>query len=117
MQAKLIRFGEIEIDGQRYDHDVLIENGLVRKRKKKPSKIYRDQFGHTPLSIEEAIPWGGERLVIGTGLYGSLPVMSEVYEEAERRGIEMIVLPTPDACDLLNQADPETLNAILHITC
>jgi hypothetical protein len=26
------------------------------KRKKKPSKKFRDAFGHTPLSVEEEIP-------------------------------------------------------------
>jgi hypothetical protein len=28
----------------------------VRKRKKKPSKKFRDEFGHTPVSVEEKIP-------------------------------------------------------------
>jgi hypothetical protein len=35
----------------------LIEGGEIRKCKKKPSKQFRDEFGHTPLSIEEDIPW------------------------------------------------------------
>ena len=39
----------------------------MRKRKKKPSKPYRDEFGHTPLSADEELPWGGGRLIIGTG--------------------------------------------------
>ena len=117
MKARLIEFGEIEINGQRYDYDVLIERGRVRKRKKKPSKVYREQFGHTPLSIQETIPWGGERLVIGTGVYGSLPIMPEVYEEARRRGVEIIALPTKEACELLSQADTGEIHAILHVTC
>ena len=36
-----------------YEHDVVIDCGEIRKRKKKPSKEFRDAFGHTPLSIEE----------------------------------------------------------------
>src|SRR5450759_3040554 len=67
-------FGSIRIDGTTYDHDVLIDRGEVRKRKKKPSKKFRDAFGHTPLSIEEAIPWKCRKLVIGTGT-GALPVI------------------------------------------
>ena len=39
-----------------YEHDVIIEGGEIRKRKKKPSKRFRDDSGHTPLSIEEKIP-------------------------------------------------------------
>lgn len=117
MKARLIGFGEIEIEGRRYDYDVVIEAGEVRKRKKKPSKAYRAQFGHTPLSAAEAIPWGGERLIVGTGMYGSLPVMDEVYEEAGRRGVEVVAVKTKEACRLLDEMDAEEVNAILHITC
>ena len=49
MQARLLRFGSIEVEGRQYDNDIVIDGGQVRKRKKKPSKSYRDQFGHTPL--------------------------------------------------------------------
>ena len=34
-------FGSIRIDGVTYEHDVLIDRGQVRKRKKKPSKQFR----------------------------------------------------------------------------
>ena len=50
-------FGSIRIDGVTYEHDVVIDRGQVRKRKKKPSKKFREGFGHTPLSVEERIPW------------------------------------------------------------
>jgi len=74
-------FGSIRIDGTTYEHDVVIDRGHIRKRNKKPSKKFRDTFGHTPLSIEEDIPWKCQRLVIGTGT-GALPVMDEVKREA-----------------------------------
>jgi len=47
MNAELLGFGEIGIEGTRYDADVVIECGQVRPRRKKPSKPYRDRFGHT----------------------------------------------------------------------
>jgi hypothetical protein len=59
-------FGTIQIDGVTREHDVIIDRGEVRKRKKGPSKQFADAFGHTPLSIEEEIPWKCHRLVIGT---------------------------------------------------
>jgi hypothetical protein len=63
MKARLVKFGEIEVEGKRYTHDVVIDGGKVRKRKKGPSKQFREKFGHTPLSAKEEIPWGGKRLV------------------------------------------------------
>ena len=73
MDARLLTFGSIEIDGRRYDHDVVIERGEVRTRSKQPSKPYRDRYGHTPLSAGEEIPWGGRLLIVGTGVSGFLP--------------------------------------------
>ena len=78
MRIDQFTFGSIRIDGVIHEHDVVITRGRVRKRKKKPSKPFRDAFGHTPLSIEENIPWDCRRLVVGTGADGALPVMDEV---------------------------------------
>ena len=49
-------FGSLRIDGSTYEHDVVIDRGEIRKRKKKSSKKFRNDFGHTPLSVEENIP-------------------------------------------------------------
>jgi len=78
MQIDDFAFGSIRIDGITHEHDVVIEGGEIRKRKKRDSKKFRDDLGHTPLSVEEDIPWKCRRLVIGTGAYGKLPVMTEV---------------------------------------
>jgi hypothetical protein len=74
MRFQKFSFGSIRIDGVTYEHDVVIDRGDVRKRKKKPSKKFRGEFGHTPVSVEEKIPWQCRRLIIGTGA-GALPVI------------------------------------------
>ena len=115
MRFEAFSFGTIRIDGVTHEHDVVIDRGQVRKRSKKPSKKYRDQFGHTPLSTEEEIPWKCRTLVIGTGT-GALPIMEELKKEARRRRIKLLVLPTAKAIEVLKENPPET-NAILHVTC
>ena len=109
-------FGRIEIDGVTYERDVVIDRGRVRKRKKKLSKRFREEFRHTPVSVKEEIPWKCQRLVIGTGRYGSLPVMDEVKREARRRKIDLLILSTDEAMETLAQKSDDT-NAILHVTC
>jgi hypothetical protein len=109
-------FGSIEVDGATYDHDLVVDRGEIRKRKKGPSKALQSSYGHTPLSAAEDIPWECRRLVIGSGAGGSLPVMPEVTEEAERRGVHLVVLPTAEAVEALNEDQADT-NAILHLTC
>jgi hypothetical protein len=116
MRFRDLSFGSIRIDGITYEHDVVIDRGEIRKRKKKPSKKFRDEFGHTPLSVEEEIPWNCQRLVIGTGAHGSLPVMKDIKLEAKRRKIELLILPTAQAIEELEKNADRT-NAVLHVTC
>jgi hypothetical protein len=116
MRFRRFTFGSIEVDGETYEHDLVIDRGRVRKRRKGPSKPLRSQYGHTPLSLAEDIPWTCRRLVVGTGADGRLPVMDEVVEEADRRGVDLVVLPTEQALDELNGRIEDT-NAILHLTC
>ncbi len=47
---KFFSFGSIRIDGTTYEHDVVIDRGEVRKRKKRPSKKFREAFGHADFS-------------------------------------------------------------------
>ncbi|MCI0634897.1 MAG: hypothetical protein L0206_13405 [Actinobacteria bacterium] len=116
MRFEEYAFGSIRIDGTTYEHDVIVDRGKIRRRKKAPSKRFRDTYGHTPLSVEEDIPWRCRRLVIGTGAAGSLPVMPEVEDEARRRKVDLVMAPTTEAIDLLN-AGTEGSNAVLHVTC
>ena len=117
MKAELVEFGVIELGGNRYTHDVVITGGRIGRRNKGPSKALRGRLGHTPLSVAEDIPWGGTRLIIGTGVDGALPVMPEVEAEASRRGITVEAMPTPDACQLLTRLRSRDVYAILHVTC
>lgn len=110
------RFGRLKVDGEKYTKDVVLDQGLLRQRKKKPSREFREQFDHTPVSLKEEIPWECKRLVIGTGMLGRLPVMDEVRTEARRRGVELVVCLTAEAVLLLQENSAQT-NAILHVTC
>ena len=117
MKAELVEFGKLEIEGERYRKDVVIDGGKIRKRDKGPSKALAGRARHTPLTAAEQIPWGGKRLIIGTGAKGQLPISPDVREEAARRGIAIEALPTRDACRLLADLKPADVHAILHVTC
>jgi hypothetical protein len=117
MKAELVEFGRLEIDGHRYNKDVVIDGGAIRKRDKAPSKAGLPKWRHTPLTAAEGIPWGGRRLIVGTGAKGQLPIDESVRLEAERRGIAIEALPTAEACRLLDGLAADEIHAILHVTC
>jgi len=117
MDCRFVGFGAVEIDGETYEGDVVIEDGRVRRRKKGPSKPRRAEFGHTPLTGAERIPWSAPTLVIGSGADGQLPVTDDLYHEAARRGVTVVVRPTAEACQLVSGAKPGSVAAVLHVTC
>ncbi len=109
-------FGSVRVDGVTYDHDPIIDRGKIRKRKKGPSRQFRGGYGHTPLWAVEDIPWRCRRLMIGTGADGALPVMVDVCEQARRRGVDLVIVPTAQAITMLARTSKDT-NAILQLTC
>jgi hypothetical protein len=117
MEIGYPRFGKIVVGSETFDHDVIIEGDEVRARDKGPSREFKADHGHTPLSVNEDIPWSKPRLVIGSGYSGRLPVMPEVTREAEKRGVDLVVVPTAKACDLLAAVDRSEVGAVLHVTC
>lgn len=114
MIVQELTFGSVTIDGIKYESDLVIDKGIIYKRKKGESKKYRNIFGHTPLSPEEKIPWECKRLIIGTGHDTALPIMEEIYNIARRKKVVFITMSTPDAVKHINDADT---NFILHLTC
>jgi len=114
MKVKELSFGAININGKAYFKDILIHKGKIEKRKKKESKKFRNRFGHTPLSTLENIPWDCKKLIIGTGHSSATPVMKEVKKKAKKKGVELVLMSTPDAIQYINEKDT---NLILHLTC
>jgi hypothetical protein len=117
MEIEYPGFGSIVVEGVRFEHDVVIEAGTVRRRVKRPSRPHRARFGHTPLSAAEDLPWGGGDLVVGTGHSGRLPVLDDVAAEARERGIRLTTVPTSEACALLAEVPRDQVFAVLHVTC
>lgn len=118
VKVETLSFGKIVIDGTTYDRDLVIDHGKIGKRKKGQSKVLKGRYGHTPLTAKENIPWDCRRLVIGTGFSEALPVTEELREEAKKRGVELALLPTPDAADELENLEEEgETNFVIHLTC
>jgi PPK2 family polyphosphate:nucleotide phosphotransferase len=117
LASRIVKPGEIELSGKRYRYDVVIEGGKIRKRKKKASKAFKGEDGHTPLSVAEEIPWGPAGLIVGTGLDGGLPITAEVFEESSRRGLPVVALPLQEALELLASVPRDEAFAVLHVGC
>lgn len=111
-------FGSITVDGEIYDHDIVIRlSGNVKKRKKKLSK---ERYGtsHT-VSVEEAehiYDDGAEQVIVGTGQHGVLKLSDGAVAFFKDHGCTVQALPTPDAVQAWNEAEGQVI-AMFHVTC
>jgi hypothetical protein len=114
-------FGWIEIDGRRYEKDILVHaDGTISKRKKKVSKPLREEYGHTPLSegkVKPLLKEDPEVIVVGTGQYGDLPLTPVAKKLLEKRGA--IMRTTPKVLPIINGNlnKGRRMVAIVYLTC
>ena len=111
-------FGSITIDGEAFEHDVMIRlDGEVVKRKKKLSKAVTGS-AHI-VSADEAryvYQQGADRLIVGCGQTGLLRLSDEAQAFLAERNCPVDVMPTGPAIDAWNQAR-QKLVGLFHVTC
>jgi hypothetical protein len=120
MKPKIDRttFGTITIDGEVYEHDVIIRlGGKIKKRKKKLSRaVYGTS--HT-ISLDEAKyvrEKGTDRLIIGAGQYGMVHLSDEAARYFQEKECHVDLLPTKKAIDAWNEAKGNVIG-LFHVTC
>ena len=111
-------FGTITIEGEVFEHDVIIRlDGEVKKRKKKLSKAVYGTSHVVSLDEARHVHQGGaELLIVGAGQYGALKLSGEAAAYLEREACRVELLPTPQAIEAWNAAEGEVIG-LFHVTC
>ena len=107
------RFGAIRISGKTYCNDVIIYPDHTE------SQWWRKQ-GHSLIidDIKEVIDAKPDVIIVGTGQPGLMKVSDETLAEIKQLNIEMIIMPTEQACKEYNRiASKKNVIACLHLTC
>lgn len=107
-------FGKVVIDGNTYTRDVIVSEGGVDA-----TWWRRESHALGLADLEPVLAAKPEVIVVGTGMYGVLEVLPEVRAELAKRGIELIAVPTGEACSLYNALVKKgrRVVAALHLTC
>lgn len=124
MNIEDISFGSITIDGERYDHDVVIFPSGVRKRKKwitkeKHGTSHKFTRGEMREYLDRIDSENIDLIIVGTGLYGRLGLLDEAKELLEEREIKAIELKTPEAAKRFEEGKEakDRKIGIFHVTC
>ena len=107
------RFGKIVIDGKVHKKDVIILPDQVI------GSWWREE-GHLLQSadLREVLEAAPEILVVGMGWIRQVRAAHELKEAVINAGIELISLPTEQACQEYNRRSQENkVAAALHLTC
>ena len=120
-----IKFGKIIIKGCIYERDVIIlPSGQVVSRPKHLSKDLRNKYGHTPFSLKEAkevakILGDTEKLVVGNGFDGMMPIVDDARGYLERNGLNVEVYKSDEAVEKFQNylKRGEKVALLVHITC
>jgi hypothetical protein len=113
LQIKSYRFGKIEIGDATYLKDVMILPGRVIP------DWWREK-GHSlsPKDLKVVFTQKPEVLIIGLGRHSRMKIPEATKEFILAEGIELIALPTQEACEHYNRiAGRVNVIAALHLTC
>jgi hypothetical protein len=107
------RFGYLVVDGRSYDQDVIIlPDGVL-------GGWWRDE-GHAlyPDDLEAVFEAAPDLLVVGRGAYGWMQITAETQAALQAAGIELLALPTEEACQAYNAwRGRRAVAAALHLSC
>lgn len=111
-------FGSIVIDGKQYGYDVIVlPDGNVKERE--ASKAMFGGHNIRKSEIEELSKAKPETVIVGTGTSGMAVVSEDAQAYAREANVDLVVLPSSEAIQKLNQLLDEGGNvaALIHITC
>ena len=113
------RFGAVTIDGKDYN-DILVIEGKIIDRESMVPGWFEDHSHHTvhDHELKELFRGDPEVIIIGDGQSDVLEVPIKIAEAIKKKGIELIVLKTPEAIEEFNKiSKTKRVNALIHTTC
>ncbi|MEW6555908.1 MAG: MTH938/NDUFAF3 family protein [Elusimicrobiota bacterium] len=112
MQIEFYDFGEIVINGKKYNSDVIIYPDTVQ------SSWWRKQ-GHSLCvdDLNDVISAKPEIIIVGTGYSGCMTIPVETKKQIENQNIKLIVENTKKATELHNKLQNKNVITCLHLTC
>lgn len=112
-------FGSVTIDGQEYQHDVIVRpDGTLVRRKKKLSRRHGSSHLVSRREIRYVLKGGrrAEELYVGAGQHSQLDLSKKAQRYLEKRGIRLCRRETPEVLPAFNRAVRRKA-ALIHVTC
>ena len=118
MKIEGTEFGNITIDGKKYEFDVVIRlsREIVKRKKKLSKRCYGTSHVVSKDEAKFVYEDGCRELVLGTGQDDNVRLSKEAAEYFDKKGCKVIAQPTPDAIETFNRSKKGTIG-LFHVTC
>ncbi|HEC92782.1 MAG TPA: hypothetical protein ENI51_07325 [Candidatus Atribacteria bacterium] len=106
-------FGQIIIDGKKYNSDLIIYKDHINSNwwRKEGHNLYIED-------VQEILNEKPEIIIVGTGCYGLMKISTDLIKYLESIGIDLVIKKTKDACNEYNKLyKDKKVVAALHLTC
>ncbi len=113
MHIDAYEFGRIVVDGRTFTQDIILLPDGVQD-----SWWRREGHRLQLVDIDTVLAAKPEVLIVGQGQPGRMVVDPEVSQTLKQMGIQLLELPTAQACRSFNElAGKRRVAAALHLTC
>lgn len=112
------KFGAIFIDGKKHKRDVLLfPDGIIQERRRGFWRLGSHSIKKE--EVDELMGANPDTVIIGTGAYSRAKLASDALLALQEAKVEMIVLPSREAVQRLNEQvrEGKRVSALIHITC
>ncbi len=111
MHIDSYQFGQIVINGKKYESDVIIfSDEILDWWRKEGHEVALED-------INDVLDKSPEIFLIGTGASGRVNVLQEVKDALKEKGVKLKALKTKKAVDFYNKNSDENIIAGFHLTC
>jgi hypothetical protein len=108
MRFEQFSLGSIRVDGVSHEHNLVTGEKSTSRTRNRPRNLVT-VLVHTPLSTKRTYPGNATGwCLVGTHT-ATLPVTKDVKREAKRRNVDLIVLPTAQAIQALNESSDKSV--------
>jgi len=111
MRVESYSFGEIVIDGKRYNSDVIVFKDWVKSWWRKEG--HRLQIE----DIKEILEEKPDILIVGIGAFGVMKIDNKVKEKLREERIKLIEKNSKQACEEFNKIKDKNVVLAIHLTC
>ena len=115
------QFGNVIIDGKKYNQVLIIGGSVMERDYEKLKELFGTSHKIGDWEIEELLKQNPEIIIIGTGQNGAMDIDKPAANLRKQAGreIEIIIAKTPEAIEIYNEKikQDKKVNALIHTTC